>query len=417
MNFLGDCLKTRISVAADVMRRITFPKSTQIIRLLTSAATILPLHTASLLAAESDAAFQTPGVRERLPVFHEQLAERMTFPMSWLSGNFTNFDAWRTAGRAKVMEHLLAAPPKASFDARIVAEQDRGGYVARKVVFNITGDSRVLALMTIPKSAGPFPAVLLLHDHGAKFDIGKEKVIRSWDEKSEKIESAEKWVEKYYGGRFLGDELTKRGYVCFATDMLNWSDRGGAGFDGQQALAANLLQFGSSFAGLIAHEDLRAAEFLGSQTEVDPKRVAAMGLSVGGYRTWQLAALSDRIAAGVSVCWMATSKGLLVPGNNQTTGQSAFTMVHPGLPNFLDYPDVASLTCPKPMMFLCGRRDALFPASVTEEAFTKMRRVWNSQQAGDKLEARLYDAPHEFNATMQEDAFKWLDKQLKATFR
>ena len=176
--------------------------------------------------------------------------------------------------------------------------------------------------------------MLLLHDHGAKFDIGKEKVIRPWDEKPEKIESAQKWVEKYYGGRFLGDELAHRGYVCFATDMLNWSDRGGAGFDGQQALAANLLQFGTSFAGLIAHEDLRAAEFLASRSEIDPKRIAAMGLSVGGYRTWQLAALSDRIAAGVSVCWMATSKGLLVPGNNQTTGQSAFTMAHPGLPNF-----------------------------------------------------------------------------------
>ncbi|MBI3852886.1 MAG: dienelactone hydrolase family protein [Verrucomicrobia bacterium] len=357
-------------------------------------------------------AFQTPGIRDRLPVFYERLAERMTFPMSWLSGNFTNFDAWRSAGRAKVMEHLLAAAPPAPFDARNIAEQDRGGYVARKIIFNLTADSRVLALMTVPKGAGPFPAVLLLHDHGAKFDIGKEKVIRPWDEKPEKIESAQKWVEKYYGGRFLGDELAQRGYVCFATDMLNWSDRGGAGFDGQQALAANLLQFGTSFAGLIAHEDLHAAEFLASRAEVDPKRIAAMGLSVGGYRTWQLAALSERIVAGVSVCWMATSKGLLVPGNNQTSGQSAFTMIHPGLANYFDYPDVASLACPKPMMFLCGRRDALFPVKAIEEAFTKMRRVWNSQQAGEKLETRLFDAPHEFNATMQEEAFEWLNKWL-----
>src|SRR5438105_1473828 len=82
------------------------------------------LIASSLLAAASDTTFQTPGVHDRLPVFHERLAERMTFPMSWLSGNFTNFDAWRTATRAKVMEHLLAAPPAAPFDARIVAEQD-----------------------------------------------------------------------------------------------------------------------------------------------------------------------------------------------------------------------------------------------------------------------------------------------------
>jgi dienelactone hydrolase len=280
-------------------------------------------------------------------------------------------------------------------------------------VFNVTGDSRVLAFMLVPKSAGPHPAVLLLHDHGAKFDIGKEKVIEPWDEPTEKIESARKWVAQYYGGHFIGDELAKRGYVCLATDMLNWSDRDGGGYDNQQALAANLFQFGASWAGLIAHEDLRAAEFLATQPGVDAKRVAAMGLSVGGYRTWQIAALSDRITAGVSVCWMSTRKGLMVPKNNQTGGQSAFTMIHPGLGNQLDYPDVASIACPKPLMFLCGNRDKLFPVESIEEAFAKMHQVWDSQKASDRLATRLYDASHEFNATMQDDAFAWLDRQFK----
>ena len=364
-------------------------------------------------AAAGAKEFETAGVRDRLPVFYERLASRMDYPLSWLSGGQGEFAAWREKARAKVMECLLLAPPAAPFEPKVIAEQDRGSYVARKVVFNVTGDSRVLAFLLVPKSAGPHPAVLLLHDHGAKFDIGKEKVIEPWDEPPQKMESARKWIIQYYGGRFIGDELAKRGYVCLATDMLNWSDRGGGGYENQQALAANLFQFGASWAGLIAHEDLRAAEFLATRPEVDAKRVAAMGLSVGGYRTWQTAALSDRIAAGVSVCWMATRKGLMVPRNNQTTGQSAFTMIHPGLANLLDYPDVASIACPKPMMFLCGGRDQLFPAASIEEAFGKMRRVWESQKAADRLVTRLYDAPHEFNATMQDDAFDWLDRQIK----
>lgn len=357
--------------------------------------------------------FQTPGVRDHLPVFADRLASRMTYPLSWLSGRFADFNAWRTTARAQVRACLLAAPPEAPFAPQVIAEQDRDTYVARKLVFNVTGDSRVLALMLLPKSDGPHPAVLLLHDHGARFDIGKEKVIRPWDEKPEKLKSARDWAAKYYGGRFIGDELAQRGYVCLAIDLLNWSDRGGGGYEGQQSLAANFLQLGASWAGLIAFEDLRTAEFLASRPEVDAGRVAAMGLSLGGFRTWQVAALSDHVAAGVSVCWMATRKGLMVPGQNQTVGQSAFSMTHPGLAAYMDYPDVASLACPRPMMFLCGNRDPLFPVATIEEAFAKMRKVWVSQQAGDALDTRLYDAPHEFNLRMQQDAFAWLDQVLK----
>ncbi len=365
----------------------------------------------ALLAQEPQ--FQSPGVRDKLPVFYDKLASRMDYPLSWLQGGHGDFAAWRQKARARVVECLLTPPPAAPFEPKIIAEQDRGNYVARKVVFNLTGDSRVLAFLLVPKSAGPHPAVLLLHDHGAKFDIGKEKVIEPWAEPPEKIESARKWVTQCYGGRFIGDELARRGYLCFATDMLNWSDRGGGGYDNQQALAANLFQLGASWAGLIAHEDLRAAEFLATRPEVDGKRVAAMGLSVGGFRTWQIAALSDRIAAGVSVCWMATRKGLMMPGNNQTGGQSAFTMIHSGLADQLDYPDVASIACPKPMMFICGKRDKLFPVESIEAAFARMQKVWQSQQASERLLTRLYDAPHEYSAAMQDEAFAWLDRQFK----
>ncbi len=361
----------------------------------------------------SPSLYQTNGIVDSLPVFREQLTSRLTFPMSWLSGNYTDFAAWRQVARAKVIECLLKAPPEASFDPVVISEQDRGTHVSRKVVLNLTGDSRVLSYFLVPKGQGPFPAVLLLHDHGARFDIGKEKVVEPFEDRPERVKSARDWVNQCYGGRFIGDELARRGYVCFVTDALNWSDRGGAGYDGQQALAANLFHLGMSHAGLIAWEDLRAAEFLSGRPEVDGKRIGAMGLSMGCFRTWQVAALSDHIAAGVAICWINTVKGLMVPGNNQTRGQSAFTMTHPGLFNYLDYPDVASLACPKPMLFYNGEKDGLFPVPGVQDAYAKMRKVWDSQGAGDRLITKLWDVPHVFNREMQEEAFAWLDKQLK----
>lgn len=359
------------------------------------------------------AEYQTAGVENGLPVFRDAAVERMRFPLAWSRQRYPDFQDWRDLARAKVRDCLLNPPPEAAWEAVVLAEEDRGGHVARKVVFNLTGDSRVLALMTLPKGRGPFPAVLLLHDHGAKFDIGKEKVIRPWSGDAERAASAQAWVERYYAGRWLGDELADRGYVCLATDALNWGDRGGGGFEGQEKLSSNLLHLGMSLAGVIAWEDLRAAEFLAGQPEVDSRRVAAMGLSMGGFRTWQVAALSDRIGAGVSVCWMNTVAYLMTAGNNQTKGSSAYTMTHPGLLDDLDYPDIASLACPKPMAFYAGTQDSLFPVAGVEAAFAKMRAVWSAQGAGNQLVTRLWEAPHTFNGEMQEAAFAWLDGVLQ----
>ena len=51
--------------------------------------------------------------------------------------------------------------------------------------------------------------------------------------------------------------------------------------------------------------------------------------------------------------------------------------------------------------------------AVQLSAFAKMRAVWEEQARGDALETRLWDVPHEFNAAMQEDAFRWLELQLR----
>jgi dienelactone hydrolase len=168
-----------------------------------------------------------------------------------------------------------------------------------------------------------------------------------------------------------------------------------------------------SLAGLIAWEDLRCAEVLANQPEVDAGRIAAVGWSMGAFRTWQAAALSPHISAGIAVCWMNTVNHLRVPGNNQTEGHSAYTMLHPGLLGELDYPDIASLACPKSMLFFAGRRDHLFPEAGSRSAFETMTEVWSSQGASESLTTEFWDTGHVFNATMQDDAFSWLDDKLK----
>jgi dienelactone hydrolase len=348
-----------------------------------------------------------------MPVFAEQLKAELDFPLAWSEGRDADFGDWRRRARSKVEELLWQPEDRSGFDVEIIDEQARDGYRQRMVLFNVTRHSRVRALMLVPNGAGPFPAALLLHDHGARFDIGKEKMIEPWYDET-RLTSARAWAADYFTGRFVGNELAARGYAVLAVDALGWGDRGGLVYEEQQALASNLFNLGSSLAGLLAREDVRAAAMLAALPEIDEQRIAAVGFSMGGYRAWQVAALSDDIAATVSVCWMTTLKEMMVPGNNTLRGQSAFHMLHPGLNRHLDIPDVASIAAPDPMLVFNGEADDLFTAAGVDSAYARMRAVWTSQGAQDRLTTTLWPGlGHAFVEEMQDEAFAWLDHWLK----
>jgi acetyl esterase/lipase len=189
-----------------------------------------------------------------------------------------------------------------------------------------------------------------------------------------------------------------------AVDALGWGDRGELRYE----------HLGSSLAGLVAREDVRAASMLASLPEVDGRRVAALGFSMGGYRAWQVAALSEHIAATVSAGWMTGLKDMVVPGNNTLRGQSAFYLLHPGLSRYLDIPDVAGIAAPRPMMLLGGESDPLLTPAGVRAAYARMREVWDSQGAGDRLSTELWPGlGHVFTREMQDEAFAWLDRFLR----
>ena len=375
---------------------------------LPAAALVAPGHLPK--AAE----FEGPSVvADNMPVFAEQLKAELTFPLAWRDARGADFRAWRRRARAKVTELLWQPEDHSPFDVEIVDEQARDGYRQRLVLFNVTGHSRVRASMLVPDGPGPFPAALLLHDHGAKFDIGKEKLIEPWYDET-RLASARAWSDKYFSGRFVGNQLVARGYAVLAVDALGWGDRGGLTYEGQQALASNLFNLGSSPAGLMAYEDMRAATMLAGLPGIDRRRVAAVGFSMGAYRAWQVAALSPHIAATVAACWMTTLKEMMVPGNNTLRGQSAFFMLHPGLYRHLDIPDVAGIAAPRPMMLLDGEADPLFTPAGVAAAYDRLHDIWSSQHAADRLTTKTWPGlGHVFVAEMQDAAYAWLDHHLQ----
>lgn len=374
-----------------------------------------------LLSAWLTASAQTDStayeVTGNMPVFYRQMKQQLTFPLAWGKAEETDFDAWKVRARNRLMECMENIPsaPEA-YGLEVTDRERREGYEARKIVFNLSGWCRVPAYLLIPDGEGPFPAIVLLHDHGAHFSIGKEKMVRPFHVAPEVMKDADQWVDRYYDGQYTGDYLARHGYVVLAVDALLWGERGrkeGASYDVQQALASNFLQMGTSWGAFIHMDDVRSAEFLASLPFVDKERVGCLGFSMGAYRSWMLGALTDAVRASASVCWMNTTECLMTPTNNQNKGGSAYAMLVPGLRRYLDYPHVASIACPKPTLLFNGTRDKLFPVEGVNDAYREMESVWKSQGASDRLVTRLWDETHFFNREMQQAVLAFFDRWLK----
>lgn len=381
---------------------------------------LLPLLFASLLSlstasAQTDsAAYEVTG---NMPVFYQQMKQQLTYPLAWGKAEEKDFAKWKAQARhvlAECMQNLQPAPK--AYAMEVTDREQRDGYEARKIRFNLSEWSRVPAYLLVPEGEGPFPAIVLLHDHGAHFSIGKEKMVRPFYVAPEVMEDADQWASQCYDGQYVGDYLARHGYVVLAVDALFWGERGrkeGTSYDAQQALASNFLQMGASWGAFINVDDMRSAEFLASLPFVDKERVGSLGFSMGAYRSWMLAALTDVVRASASICWMNTTEHLMTLTNNQNKGGSAYAMLIPALRRYLDYPHVASIACPKPTLFFNGTHDKLFPIEGVRDAYREMETVWKSQGASDRLVTKLWDEKHFFNKEMQKETLEFFDRWLK----
>lgn len=374
-----------------------------------------------LLFAHLSAVAQTDtaayAVVKNMPVFYGQMKQQLTYPMAWGKAPVRKFDKWRTQARNVLQECMQIVPPAPSdYAMELIDTERREGYEARKIRFDVSEWCRIPAYLLVPDGKGPFPAVVMLHDHGAHFTIGKEKMVRPFGVPAEVLADADRWAEGCYDGQYAGDYFAAHGYVVLSIDALFWGERSrkeGTDYDVQQALACNFLQMGASWGAFINMDDVRSAEFLASLPFVDKNRIGCLGFSMGAYRSWMLSALTDCVKASASICWMNTTDQLMTLTNNQNKGGSAYSMLIPGLRRYLDYPHTASIACPKPTLFFNGTRDKLFPVKGVEDAYRIMQAVWQSQNASDRLVTKIWEEKHFFNKKMQREVLDFFDKWLK----
>jgi dienelactone hydrolase len=359
------------------------------------------------------------------------------FPLSFLQKEFGDVAAWKRVARGKLLDLLHYAPPTCDPRAETVERVDRGEYVQERVTFNTTPDIRVPAFVLIPKKARlPAPGIVALHDHGGFYFWGKEKLV-ALDEEHPVLTD---FKRELYAGRSIASDLARAGYVVVVIDMFYWGERRMLLADdapdwrerprsitkrrieefhrrsgeGEQLVGRTIFAAGFTWSGVMFWDDVRTVDYLLTRPEVDPRRIGCVGLSLGGVRSAHVAALDDRIKAAVVVGWMTSFPTQL---KRRVTNTIGHTKLVPGLYRYLDYPDVASLAMPTPLLVINGSRDALFEPAGVRASFEKLAACYQKAGVPERLRTRLYDTPHEFNREMQAEAWSWLEKYLSPEVR
>jgi len=363
--------------------------------------------------------------------FVQQQADRSTLELSFLRPEFRDLQAWQTSARATVLERLFYAPPPVAPAAEVIRREDRGDYVQEYLTFQTTPDLRIPAYVLIPKKAKfPAPGIVALHCHGGFYVWGKEKLV----EVDQEHAALADYKQDLYQGKSIASELARRGYVVIVIDAFYWGERrmlldddppsyrdapamtkaDVAAFnrrsqEGEQLVARSLFTAGITWPGVLLWDDLRTVDYLASRPEVDAQRIGCVGLSLGGYRSFLLAALDPRIRVAVDVGWMTSFASQIRRHVIHTVG---LTFHIAGLYRYLDLPDLAALIAPRALLVINGSRDALFAPEGVRAAFDKIGACFQKAGVADHQHCRMYDAPHQFNLQMQDEAFKWLAQWL-----
>lgn len=308
----------------------------------------------------------------------------------------------------KTLRRLLGDWPPMFVPKPVVdRKEQREGYTLEHYRFENGAGHTVYGYLMIPDGLkGRAPAILYNHYHGGAYKNGKEEVIH----------------RAFKGLDFVtGEALVRRGYVVNAIDSYAFGERrfqGPAG-EREQGSATEMSLFkmflwqGRTLWGMMVRDDLLALNYLLSRPEVDPKRVATMGMSMGSTRSWWAAAMDDRIKATISVACLTRYQNILEHG--KVSEHSIYYFVPGMLKERIDSETVVSLIAPRPHLTLTGDQDPGSPVDGVRIINEFAAKVYGVYGKPDAFRSVVYPGVgHTYNPDMWKETLEWLDKWLSA---
>ena len=294
--------------------------------------------------------------------------------------------------RDRIRKSFGAFPGRTPLNPRVTGVIERDAYRIEKVIFESRPGFPVTANLYVPKGrAFPLPGVVGTCGHS---DNGKA-------------------AEPYQS---FAQGLARLGYVTLIFDPIGQGERlqyvddnlkARRGTGTSEHLYAGNQQFlvGEFFGTWRAWDGIRALDYLLTRPEVDPKKVGITGNSGGGTMTTWLCGLDQRWAMAAPGCFVTTFRRNLeneLPADTEQCPPSALALG-------LDHSDFLAAIAPTPLILLGKERD-YFDARGLEEAFDRLRRLYQLLGAEQNVELTIGPTAHGYSQEIREAMYRWFNR-------
>lgn len=259
---------------------------------------------------------------------------------------------------------LKAAPsPPAELVSRTVREE--ADFIVEALTFDIGEPRPVRGFVTRPKQAnGRLPAILYMHAHGDRFDIGALELLHG----QPATETP------------LGPVFAREGYLTLMVEMPLFGERATIS---ESALSKALLWRGKTLMGQMLSELTGALGYLAARDDVDPARIASYGISLGCTLAFMLAALDSRIKCTAHLCCYADYDVLI---DLNAHDQHGHYLTIPGMLLQTSVGRIAGQIAPRPQLICIGEADELTPPAAVAKAFPETEAAYVAAGVRDRLD-------------------------------
>jgi dienelactone hydrolase len=213
-------------------------------------------------------------------------------------------------------------------------------------------------------------------------------------------------VALFRGGANYHDMVrggVSRGYVVWAPTHLFRAEGYPQNVRAQVDDRARSL--GTSITAIEIAKITRSLDVILKRPEVDPKRVAMVGLSYGGFYTLATMALEPRIGVGVSSCYYGVQEyryeqdELSIPSDFRFMDRMS---LHKDS-------ELVALICPRPLEIQAGSRDNPTHREMGKQLAPQSGEYYRRLGKADRFRFLVFEGGHEWH---DPTAWEWLKKHL-----